>query len=40
MEDKKRVDIDVGISYGDSIDLAREVLQKIADEDERVLEEE
>lgn len=40
MEDKKRVDLDVGIAYGDSIDLAREVMQKIADNDERVLHDE
>lgn len=40
MEDKKRVDLDVGIAYGDSIDLAREVMQSIADKDERVLHDE
>ena len=40
MEDKKRVDIDVGISYSDSIDKAREVLQKIANEEKMVLEKE
>lgn len=37
MKDKKRVDLDVGISYGDSIDLAREVMQKIADEEPRII---
>jgi len=37
MENKKRVDLDVGISYGDSIDKAREVMQKIADADSRVI---
>jgi len=40
MVDKKRVDIDVGISYGDSIDTAREVLQKVADDNTMVLHDE
>jgi len=40
MEKKKRVDINVGISYEDSIDKAREVLQKIADEEPMVLKKE
>jgi len=40
MEDKKRVDLDVGISYGDSIDTAREVMHKIADDENLVLHDE
>ncbi len=37
MESKKRVDIDVGIGYGDSIDKAREVMHKVADDNKYVL---
>ena len=37
MENKKRVDIDVWISYWDSIDKAREVMQQIADKEKRVI---
>lgn len=38
--DKKRIDLDVGISYSDSIDTAREVLHKIADQEDIVLHDE
>jgi len=38
--DKKRIDLAVGISYSDSIDKAREVLHKIADEEDIVLHDE
>ncbi len=37
---KKRVDLSIGISYWDSIDKAREVLHKIADEQDVVLHDE
>lgn len=40
MVNKKRVDIDVGISYSDSIDFAREVMHKVADANEMVLHDE
>jgi len=40
MEHKKRVDIDVGIGYGDSIDKAREVMHKVADDNKYVLHDE
>jgi len=38
--DKKRIDLSVWISYWDSIDKAREVLHKIADEEDMVLHDE
>ena len=37
IEDKKRIDLDVGIAYTDSIDKAREVLLDVAQKDARVL---
>lgn len=37
---KKRIDLSVGISYGDSIDKAREVLYKIADDEDMVMHDE
>lgn len=37
MVSKKRVDIDVGIAYTDSIDFAREVMQKVADDNKMVI---
>jgi small conductance mechanosensitive channel len=40
IEDKKRIDLDVGISYSDNIDTARKVLLEVAKKDERVLHEE
>lgn len=40
MLEKKRVDIDVGISYGDSIDKAREILHEVADKNAFVLHDE
>ena len=40
MEDKRRIDLDVGISYSDSIDKAREVMQYIAKTEERILDDE
>lgn len=40
MVSKKRVDIDVGIAYGDSIDKAREVLHEVADKNPMVLHDE
>lgn len=30
MKDERQIDLEIGIGYGDSIDLAREVLTKIA----------
>ena len=39
-EGKKRVDIDVWIGYGDSIDKAREVMHKVADDNKYVLHKE
>ncbi|MCH2188394.1 mechanosensitive ion channel [Candidatus Gracilibacteria bacterium] len=39
MEKKRRIDLDVGISYSDSIDKAREVMQRIAESEERILDE-
>jgi small conductance mechanosensitive channel len=38
-EDKRRVDWTFGIGYGDSIDQAKKVMQKLCDEDQRILEE-
>ncbi len=40
MEEKRRIDLDVGISYSDSIDKAREVMQAIAKSEERILDKE
>ena len=40
MEDKKRVDLDIWIAYTDSIDKAREVMQSLADKEDRILDEE
>jgi small conductance mechanosensitive channel len=37
MVTKKRIEVTVGISYSDSIDKAREVMHKVADESEYVL---
>lgn len=37
IEAKKRIDLDVGISYSDNIDTARKVLQEVAKKDARVL---
>ncbi len=37
---KKRVDLDIGIWYGDSIDKAREVMHKVADDNKYVLHDE
>lgn len=36
-EDRRRVDWTFGIGYGDSVDKAREVLQRLCDEDELIL---
>ncbi len=36
-QDQRRVDLKVGISYTANIQLAKDTLQKIADEDERIL---
>lgn len=38
-EDKRRVDWTFGIGYGDSVDQAKKVMQKLCDEDQRILEE-
>jgi len=38
-EDKRRVDWTFGIGYGDSVDQAKKVMQKLCDEDKRILEE-
>jgi small conductance mechanosensitive channel len=40
MVSKKRVDIDVGISYSDSIDRAREVMTQVAHANSMVLKDE
>ena len=39
-EPKRRIDLEVWISYTDSIDLAKEVLAEIAKNDEKILQEE
>lgn len=36
-EDRRRVDITFGIGYGDDVDKARSVIQKICDADDRIL---
>lgn len=38
--EKKRIDLSVGIAYSDSIDKAREVLHKVADDEDIVLHDE
>ncbi len=36
-EEKRRVDWTVGVGYGDDLDRARQVIQKLCDDDERIL---
>lgn len=36
-EEKRRVDLTIGIAYGDDIDKARSVIQKLCDADSRIL---
>ncbi|WP_413700458.1 mechanosensitive ion channel family protein [Psychromonas sp. KJ10-10] len=38
-EDKRRVDWTIGVGYGDDLDKARAVIQKLCDADERILTE-
>jgi small conductance mechanosensitive channel len=39
MEQRRRVDFLFGIGYGDDVDKAKEVLRKLIDDDERILQE-
>jgi len=36
-EEKRRVDWTIGVAYGDDLDKAREVIQKLCDSDDRIL---
>ena len=36
-EDNRRVDLSIGIAYGDDVEKARKILNKIAEEDNRIL---